>query len=505
MLTLLVAAQDINKPITFLPQQANGILIFNTVTFPTVTSWKVDIETRSTDPQTNEFIYKSEQTLSLSAYYLKMDSRYLDGNHYVAIQGIDARGSVVTSEGPEKIGPHTTSGICSWRCIGHRYAYQLNLVAGDNEGNSHVIMVEPTPPDDYPYYYQWIPASQWYSWTTYNDPAYYHLSSFSTSQPENYDVIIQTTIPSSSPVHDEDGIEISGNVYGVRKYFGDWNDLYSQMHSNEFAYGPDELCGQSFDWAMNSVNAGSPGYPPLTCNGVSWGDYDGSVQPVDGESDGYSDDCIDLLSDLVASSGDAEIGLGLFDIIDDCSIGFVTDPEGNGDNGNSSGGHATWPDAVASITFEPYLATSHVRPVVLSDASMFDEHGNYIGKPFTIGAGLNHMVIKFKNGHYKRAYFIAPRDRKIGLTQSDFVTATVFPVPITGNDYTLELKATAHVSFTYVLSDVNGNPLYHKSYELQKGDDLRDVISVARGIPGGILFNQLQFSDGSQTSFQTMK
>ena len=507
ILTLAAAAQDMTKPITFLPQKANGILILNTMKFTTVTDWKVDVQTLGTDGRGNS-VYSTETTLDLGAtYYNKMDSRYLDGKHYITVKGMDARGNVVTTEGPEKIDPNwgpSGQGYCSWRCIGRRYAYQIDLMDGALAGQTHLTVVEPNPPSDRPYYYQWIAASDWNSWSATASPSFYGLDNMSYDYNKSMDLIIKQTIPTSNPVHDENGFNLTGDVYGVRKWFGQWNAVHFNMQSDELASDPGELCSLTFPWAMATVNtATNHQVPLLDCDGDSWGDHDGTQPPIDNGEDGFSDDCIDLLSDLVFSTGDADVATGMFDVIDDCTIGIAVDPEGG--DGNSGGHNVNWPEGVLSVTFEPYLANTHVRPVVLTSASMFDAQGNYIGQPFTIGAGLNHVVVQYKNGDYKRGYFVSPKDRKIGLTQSDFVTATAFPVPITGNDFTLELKATAHVTFTYVLSDVNGNPLFRKSYELQQGADLRDAISVPRGIPAGVLFNQLQFSDGSQISFQTVK
>lgn len=509
MLALTAAAQDINKPITFLPQQANGILVLNTRTFPDVTTWKADIQTKSTDAH-GVTTYSTKTTVNLgSAYYMKMDKSYMDGSYYITVNGMDARGRVVTTQGPEKIDPNWgQNNTCSWHCVGRDYAFQIDLVPGNGPGISRFEVVEPVPHNGHPYYYQWIKASDWLTYASNPNPAlahYYGLDNFDVDYYGSQDIIIQDDVVGGQPeIKDEDGFTITdGHVYGLRKYFGQWRGVYPYMKSNELADGPDHLCQFTYPFAEAMINnADDHQTPLLSCNGDSWGDYDSDPNdPIEGDggdNDGFSNDCIDLLAGIVFSTGDADVALAMFEVMEGCE-GFATNPGGSG------GGHVSWPSAVGSITFEPYVHTSGVKPVVLTETSMLDASGNYIGKPFTITSGLNHMVIRFKNGHYKRAYFIAPKDRKIALTQSNFVTATAFPVPITGNDFTMEFKATANESFTYVLSDVNGTILFRKSYTIQKGQDLRDAISVSRGIPSGMLFNQLQFGDGSQISFQTVK
>ncbi len=138
---------------------------------------------------------------------------------------------------------------------------------------------------------------------------------------------------------------------------------------------------------------------------------------------------------------------------------------------------------------------------------MVDENGNIIAPSFTMPKGLMYYDVVNKRGQH--AYFIKENREAIinNLQQKNFLTATAFPVPITGNAFSLHLQATANIKFTYTLTNIDGTVLYTENFKLAKGYDRNHHIQMPEGqiIPPGILINRFEFSDGSVLTFESIK
>jgi hypothetical protein len=506
-ISLFTIAQKPDEAISFLPQKANNILIMNSSKYSTVKTWEVMIQTKRTNGA-----YITERTFNIEdSYYAAIAQSYMAPGYFIKVRGLDMNGTVVTEQGPLAIDPNAVVNdpIKVWQCIGKTYAYTLKLFA-TSEGSSYIQMDMATPPASYPYphYYQWISGDSWEAFRNqqspnYNSPAYYGISGtlFDDSQGFVGDQIIHTTL--TTTVLDANNNPISGNVYGVQKFTGPWHDTYSMIASNQIASGNPGY--QNFGWAMQTVNGGdifdAPStIPPLTCNGVSG---DGSTGPPSG---GTSDaelyePCLDFYAEGWTSSTVTANVNNMVTYIIGCS---------RGNNSGTGGGRTVlpyaWPEDISSITLKDYNSNDLDGAIVLSEANTFDANGNYIGTPVTINKGLYLMNVMYTDGSHGRAFFESQEiSTSPALSKSDFLSATVFPVPITGNAFSLRLNATATVDFTYTLRDVNGIKLFERSYSMSRDELLTDQVDVRGEIPSGVLFNKVVFSDGSEINFQTVK
>jgi hypothetical protein len=185
----------------------------------------------------------------------------------------------------------------------------------------------------------------------------------------------------------------------------------------------------------------------------------------------------------------------------DCATS-VSSASSLGVAGGNSGGFQ-WPQGVSAIWFRPYM--NPATPVVWTKDKVFDANGNFIIPPVSFGTGLQTVRLDMANGRSRTVFFDQQTAFTYQLMQKDFLSVTAFPDPITDNSFNLRLKASATLSFTYVLMDDKGNTLLKKNYLLTKDQDLTDLIEERPSIPTGLLFNKMTFSDGSEINFKTYK
>ncbi|MCW3082979.1 MAG: hypothetical protein JWP12_345 [Bacteroidetes bacterium] len=475
---LMTFGQTLRKPISYLPQQANHFLVLNSVDFRTVTTWKINIQTRALNATHDGYNYTTVKSFDLSTYYTKIDDAYLKDEYYLTIQGMDARGTTLTSQGPLAMNGDSHSTACHWDCIGRTYAYRLNLWVSANGGSSHVKMAEIRDPFEF----QWVGDDNWIHFINEADPYYYGLSSFSMTDPGNPGTVIHVVLPVGETHEDEMGTSIAGSMYGVRKYFGPWAGDYNMMESTEHAAG-DSYCDMDINAAIAMIND-NPAVPEhIVCTGVG---QEGGEPPEPVEYCQFSniESYVEFANCMYAQS-EALSGLA-------------------GITNNPGGFH--WPSGVVAITLQTYNSPGGVNnPIVLSEKTLFDDAGNYIGSPINFETGLYTIGVQYLHGKYRTSFFESKAPSTYRLQQKDFLDVVAFPNPITGNTFSLRFVAQSKLKFTYSLKDERGHEYFSKTYELTKGQDLTDLIDVRSGLPSGFLFNKITFEDGSEINFKTIK
>lgn len=138
---------------------------------------------------------------------------------------------------------------------------------------------------------------------------------------------------------------------------------------------------------------------------------------------------------------------------------------------------------------------------------MFQPNGELISQNIDLTTGIYSIGVALKNGQYFPFVKEVKQNFSSTLLQKDFLDATAYPVPFTGNEFEMQFDATATVKFNYMLSDLNGNEYVNKKFVLHK-DHSRSHTIRSKGnleIPSGILVNTLIFEDGSIKSFQIVK
>ncbi len=156
------------------------------------------------------------------------------------------------------------------------------------------------------------------------------------------------------------------------------------------------------------------------------------------------------------------------------------------------------------------LAAAELTSVVGGTTPIWSFHGGtpQIGEKIAIKTGLYNLSYLTKNGEYKS--FIVEAKTNCVLTSQikDFVTVNIFPVPIIGNTFSINLETPADETFTYELWDNNGNKIHTQIISLTSTSGTPFTIKVATrtDIPVGVtLINRFIFSDGSVKTLNTIK
>ncbi|MFT5822228.1 MAG: hypothetical protein ACI8ZM_003484 [Crocinitomix sp.] len=172
---------------------------------------------------------------------------------------------------------------------------------------------------------------------------------------------------------------------------------------------------------------------------------------------------------------------------------------------DSTGGIMNWVDGVRSITLQPFNPATGTEPIVLSEDDFYAIDGQFNGHTISLNEGLYYSIKYFEDGSFKSTFFDVEEETEFSWTQEEMLTATIFPVPITGDEFEIELESTATISFTYTLLDFEGTPLFSEEYSIAAGESETVLIAPEGGVPTGNLVNQFNFSDGSSKSMITVK
>lgn len=483
-----------------LPSQANGFLILDKNQNPNVVEWKINISRIGYDSTStnNVFVFDRVETISLNgSNYIELDQTYTNsGDYFIQIIGNNSSGIGIIEEGPVQICNECPSSFspCMWSCVGKNYGYGLELWVAPNNGSSFVDMNTIYPSSGpYDFYYQWVDGDDWATFST-GSPSFYGLGSFDFSPSDNR-IIKLYNIDYSDGLFDVTNNACTGLVYGIRKHYGPWQNAYGSLQSNTISSG-ESNCSQNFNWAKNQVNSNSGQFtlydvPQLSCNGT---EFSPGASPYFGDGPFISDDfiqCEEWVED--ALEGDNQDVWTVISYIGEC----IED-----DFLSFAGGAFEWPTKLISITLK---SDNGMSPIVIQENMLFDQNGNFIGDTIRLSRGFYNIGLQFSDNSYKTIFFERTTAINSNLSQADFLDVNIYEVPVTDDDFYLDMNATARVRFTYSLYDNQANLLFEESYVIEKDTDVNALISVARGIPSGILINKFAFTDGSEIVIQTIK
>ncbi|TSJ42018.1 hypothetical protein [Fluviicola chungangensis] len=133
--------------------------------------------------------------------------------------------------------------------------------------------------------------------------------------------------------------------------------------------------------------------------------------------------------------------------------------------------------------------------------------GVYINKG-TLKPGIYKLGMVFNNGDYFPLMFEVKETLPIISELKDLMNVNFFPVPITGNNYSMEVETGFSGKVIYQLFDSQGTKIYEETLDLQKttGRDPYTIrINVPTNIPNGLLFNKFICPDGSIYTETTIK
>lgn len=424
------------------------------------------------------------------------------GDVFLHVTGYNSNREIIVSEGPVSLCTYCTSlvNICGWTCVGSTYAYSIALAVDEN-GQNGTLTVSPASNGSTPFY-QYMSETQ-YNNLTQSDLAYYSLPSWVWY--ENPVNIVRKTGVVSGTYSNAQGAAISSSVvYGVRKHMGPWQNSYANMTS------PTNLdqshCNQNFGWAMSQISEPA-GTTPLSCDGTSGGTSDGTTLPNDPTQLPIEfDPCHDAFINYLYTTGDPVPGGDPY--VYPPQWWFTGASEYFDCIGAQSGSSSTfWPEEIEVITIAPFIAQSENSLVVLTESNMFSSNGTYVGPELDFNKGLYWISIQFKNSGVKTIFFEVEDDFVDSYDLSSFLSVNIYPVPIQGDEFEMNLQSAATLKFDYFLIDMQGNELFQRKFVIHQGHNRTHNIKVngSTGIPSGQLVNKFVFEDGSVKTVMTIK
>jgi len=141
----------------------------------------------------------------------------------------------------------------------------------------------------------------------------------------------------------------------------------------------------------------------------------------------------------------------------------------------------------------------------LEGEDMFNEFGVFTPPPMIIEEGLNRMLVILKGGKSRYVVFESDRTTQSDYSLSNFLDVNIYPVPLQGDEFKINLQASATLDFTYELFDFKGNLVHRTKYDIKQGHNEAHLVRTEKPIPRGLVLNRFSFSDGSSFSVTTTK
>lgn len=141
----------------------------------------------------------------------------------------------------------------------------------------------------------------------------------------------------------------------------------------------------------------------------------------------------------------------------------------------------------------------------MTASDLIDENGDTLNLPIRLNPGLYTFGYQLYDGTYVPLIGEVISDVNATNYLSNYLSVTIFPVPITQNYFNINFNATKDMSFNYQLFDFKGNIIYSRDYKIANGKPETVEIKPEKPIPTGILVNVFRFKDGSQQSILTVR
>ncbi len=324
-----------------------------------------------------------------------------------------------------------------------------------------------------------------------NDAENHIVSTF-----QNYDDIIY---------RDKFGVVITDPSFvGVRKAMGNWNHYaynYSESLTGFFngdPFGPSTLCiNNTFWFATNTFNSYAeyqPVQPALECVHLSYPESDAASF-----AGNLGTECWDIISwvPYIDEEGGNSVTNKWVKFLE-----CIT----NSANAQNDGSVSPWSTVKELAIYEIGESGKHSRVFQLNTSELFDENG-FVPFNFTLNAGLHKVrVVSTLYGSYTPEFIFEEENKTTySVAQADHFDFTVFPVPHSGDSYSVNFSASIDLRFSYSVYDFNGNRLHESRYQVAAGHDRDHSIISDLPLPSGLLLHVVRFPDGSSVSKTTLK
>ena len=322
-----------------------------------------------------------------------------------------------------------------------------------------------------------------------NSPPFqdYHQVTATSGAPsiiQYYDVAI------TDDFYDRDGFPLTGNIHGVQKTLGPWLEIGSIVLTTYTVQSPWFIA--SWEGLTASFNNYANVQQYVTTGVVSRllacePSFAAANNFVEESNNSWSDECFDALGSFGDYDGDID-----FDAYDDI-FGWIDcfDMPGPGE----------W----NSVQIVAEKENGQEEVLTIDKTDLTGSGGIPHLPSFTLAPDLYQVFIVFNSGGAAYRYLDVKSRITSNAPLSTYLTASVFPVPIQGDQYSLQLQSAADLQFRYELLNEQGVVIHQTKYTVTQGHDESHLIHPNTPLPSGILIHRFTFADGSVKSITTIK
>jgi len=157
---------------------------------------------------------------------------------------------------------------------------------------------------------------------------------------------------------------------------------------------------------------------------------------------------------------------------------------------------------VGSIRFDNL---SNTEATQFSNAQLAAAASNFRSLTFTLNPGVHLATIACNDGSIRTLYFATKSKVSNSVEMKDFIGVNIFPNPIPGNEYMINLTSQISTTILYEVLDLQGNTLYKDRFIVKEDSDVTPKILFPSNMPTGVLVHRFVLPDGSWKSVLTTK
>lgn len=501
------------------PETSNGFLLLNSTDYPTVTSWEITIfKTTYTDGVPTTTTEKTE-TLTDGVNFTSIAQEYYAGgsssvDYSYTVKGYGTAKAPVTTFGPERLclgcPPPNMELLKTWKCKASTYAWSISAFhntnwQGPEAGNYYLWFSEAV---DYlstdnggfviPYY-EWMTGSEEAAICSTPESREFHGLTDNDCYTVNAEGSTQRIITRDALETDHllgaECDHITGHIFGVQKYLGPWTNRAGMLIN----LGTTNVSDLSVEQIVNAVTDND------------WFDLDDTLE-------------CDSCENVPEWHNEGWWGTGYQEAPWYAEIP-TTDPPVDHQDGGLWGLIGTMSQYAGGESFTPVKGNvkwyENMRSVQVSridqpglnlliERSKLFDGDDQIGYPsITLEPGLYLVEFIHKDQTGLPLFYRVATEQVYTIQQKDLFDATVYPVPITGNSFSMDLKAKAKMTVAYTLYGPSMEVLHTQNISLSKNHTKTVTVSNGAGAatawPSGTFIHHFAFPDGSEVSITTIK
>lgn len=464
---------------------------------PNINHYRIVVN-RVTYSQQNVPIYTPVERLELwRVNYWEIPTAYTNqwtDQYAIIVEGLNASNQVLDTEVvPVALDPDNppSNNYQIYNCESYNTAFRIQ-----QSYNNGVINYLVGQSDDY----MWFPMGYWPGGVfgypnTVDGPSSLSLNfqgDFLWNVPNN------PNLPNAPIYRRPDGTMIGGEhpfVYGIQKTKFPWC-------GTETVYGTrtDGSLSWSIEDAMMGINA-SQGWQcaDLICNEmfeIEWGtESEGNTDVVDYLWRYRIKEWKHSMKDDGTEDQDGDGDEDFWDSFDDLISQFAIDAS-----------LEDWSMSDLSyLNIAQISETGAGQLFTFNSSDLKDSQGTPTPPTFTVNPGIFQVTFSMANG--KLYQFYMPFEEKLtnNFALSNYVSLNAFPVPITGNQFNLNIQSSAKLDITVDVKDLNGRTYFTNRLSLRDGHDVDHKIVLNPSTPNGMLVITARFSDGSTKTLLVSK